>query len=881
MVLSLGAWPGAAARRNAGGAGDLHPMARSESSPRAGVLSAIPVAVVHAACSGVHGTATLALRANPFRAGQWIAMRGIPPAAPVVVTGEKVATGDGSRTTFTFRTASYPIRRGTVTILVNGQAEGIDNPAGLLYEVGLITGPGIGTFQGTVTISGGSLVTLTSTPAVFDPRWIAYMPTIGGVRGKYIIGNGIDASHLKLMAPGADATGQSFTLSSQISYVSGLIEVTFKSPPAGGAPVTINYTAEPSQWNGEHRVLSATAKMVSYIEPGCTSARAVTSSGDVYAIPVMYVAPASHSRCAYDGDGGQACSPSDANPGTTKSRPKTSLYGVASALNQHVLTVPYMVQLADANGSGLGGSKPAKDCYQPDAVTFSDLSMGGSPADQNERLRVEHYPASYLWIHGNSRDPGRVLINGSGNCAPTSRTIGDEEALRFDHTVARVDGFSIQGYGNLVGESLGPTAITFVNFATGFVEDIVCTGDQDRHPRSVMICFGAWDHSTLKTGGNHIVNNADWVLGTNLSNVFTADPADSPRQNTNLSYSSAGNGIVIGCHIVSNCQVDRLTASFTGSGKYTIQAATEKSSLYYAERYFGAQCPHAACMDLTINAPNATWESSQLGGHIDGDCVNSQEGVCTVISGPAVRAFAQEDSFVKEYGQSVVQGAQIEAAGGCIEIWNAGWNKSPGSQPPVCTSRVLKSESNRFVPLTLENAGGSSKDILDLKNGAGALAAAFNSSGQLSKIGGVRTAGNGVGSEVYYETSAGVDSSLPSTRMLVPQRDGTFTARFYIVQTSVGSGCTTPARVVVNLVYTDPSSAGAEPFTFAVPLQTSGAATTRALTLGASGAVTNAAAGSMMFRAKGATPISYSTAYTAGACATQPQYRLTSVLEWY
>jgi hypothetical protein len=119
--------------------------------------------------------------------------------------------------------------------------------------------------------------------------------------------------------------------------------------------------------------------------------------------------------------------------------------------------------------------------------------------------------------------------------------------------------------------------------------------------------------------------------------------------------------------------------------------------------------------------------------------------------------------------------------------------------------------------------------------------------------------------------------------MLTPNQDGTFAARFYLTQVDAGVGCTTPATVVVNLIYSDPWSAAAQPFTFVVALNSSGVTSaSTALTL-ATGPITvaNAATGSIMFRAKAGTGIQYSTIYTNGACATQPTYRIVPVLQWF
>jgi hypothetical protein len=480
----------------------------------------------------------------------------------------KSRNGDGLITTFTLQTKSYPIKHGSITILAGGVPQGTDRPGMPAAGVGTLSGAGTGTFRGTVTISGGTTVTLTSSPAAFDPRWQSFVPAIAGASGRYVVGSGIDSTHLKLMAPASDGAGQSFTLTSQVNHVTGVIAVTFASAPAAGVPITIDYTVETLQWYGECKVESATSRSVSYSEPNCTSASVKASGGVAYALPVMYVAPASHTRCQYDGDGGQPCVPSDDNPGTTKSRPKASLAGVLQAINRYVLTVPYLIQLADANGTGLDGSAPATDCYQPDELTFTGVMMGGSPVDPEEWVRVDRYPESYLWFHGNTRSPAEVLLNGSGTCTNSTRAIKATEALRFDHTVARVDSISIQGYGNHVRPGIGPSAITFVNFATGYVENMICTGAGDLNSFSFSQCIGAWDHSTLKVGGNHTVTNANWALAVNDSYLITTDPVDGPTQNTNLNYSSNAETIAIGCSIVSNCQIDRRTAVFPGSGRF-------------------------------------------------------------------------------------------------------------------------------------------------------------------------------------------------------------------------------------------------------------------------------------------------------------------------
>jgi hypothetical protein len=148
---------------------------------------------------------------------------------------------------------------------------------------------------------------------------------------------------------------------------------------------------------------------------------------------------------------------------------------------------------------------------------------------------------------------------------------------------------------------------------------------------------------------------------------------------------------------------------------------------------------------------------------------------------------------------------------------------------------------------------------------------------------GVAAAGNGAGLEVYSRVSEIANGSLPETVMLTPDADGTFSVQFYLTQVDRGEACTGAAQVSINLIYSDPYSGAAQPFTFLVPLFGSGSlAATNALRLSTEAiTVANAATGSMVFRATGRTTIGYSTTYTPGACARQPRYRIAPVLLWF
>jgi hypothetical protein len=104
-----------------------------------------------------------------------------------------------------------------------------------------------------------------------------------------------------------------------------------------------------------------------------------------------------------------------------------------------------------------------------------------------------------------------------------------------------------------------------------------------------------------------------------------------------------------------------------------------------------------------------------------------------------------------------------------------------------------------------------------------------------------------------------------------------------VAQVDAGVNCSTSAKVAVNLIYNDPDSGGPQPFTFVLPLNLSGSASPSTVLTLSTGAITvaNVATGSIVFRAKGATPIQYSTTYTKGGCVRQPRYRITSILEWF
>src|SRR5215831_488136 len=115
---------------------------RCSSAAEPTIVSATPIPLTRASCSGSRGKATLTVATNPFAAGQWIAVRDVPSSAPIVVTGEEVATGDGSLATYTFRTTNYPIRHQSITILVGGAPQGTDTPGTPAAGVGTLKGPG-------------------------------------------------------------------------------------------------------------------------------------------------------------------------------------------------------------------------------------------------------------------------------------------------------------------------------------------------------------------------------------------------------------------------------------------------------------------------------------------------------------------------------------------------------------------------------------------------------------------------------------------------------------------------------------------------------------------------------------------------------------------
>src|SRR5207247_11210911 len=108
----------------------------------------------------------------------------------------------------------------------------------------------------------------------------------------------------------------------------------------------------------------------------------------------------------------------------------------------------------------------------------------------------------------------------------------------------------------------------------------------------------------------------------------------------------------------------------------------------------------------------------------------------------------------------------------------------------------------------------------------------------------------------FYAAS---DPSIHATTMLAPSADANFAARFYVTQVDAGSGCTVATKVAVNLIYTDPYSGGAQPFTFVVPLNTSGGpSASPALSLSTDTiTVANVATGADCLRANGSPELKY------------------------
>src|SRR5262249_54626598 len=110
LASNLASWSGASgpsgnsvqqAARALGARNRVHQTTAGRAYSPDGLKSALPTRLTGASCSAPGGIATLSMPVNPFRAGQWIAVRDVPLSERVAVTGEKVGIGNGSTTTFT------------------------------------------------------------------------------------------------------------------------------------------------------------------------------------------------------------------------------------------------------------------------------------------------------------------------------------------------------------------------------------------------------------------------------------------------------------------------------------------------------------------------------------------------------------------------------------------------------------------------------------------------------------------------------------------------------------------------------------------------------------------------------------------------------------
>jgi hypothetical protein len=137
--------------------------------------------------------------ANPFVEGQWIAVRDVPHSAPIVVTSEKVATGDGLMTTFTLQTKSYPIKHGSITILAGGVSQGTDRPG---MPAAHYTGP--------TAIYGDDPweAEMTKAPAEFSTSgaFLSNLKDADPAKGKAFIDSIMSGRYLNEAAAGIEAT---------------------------------------------------------------------------------------------------------------------------------------------------------------------------------------------------------------------------------------------------------------------------------------------------------------------------------------------------------------------------------------------------------------------------------------------------------------------------------------------------------------------------------------------------------------------------------------------------------------------------------------------------------------------------------------------------
>ena len=277
--------------------------------------------------------------------------------------------------------------------------------------------------------------------------------------------------------------------------------------------------------------------------------KGLTGKADALGTITYYVcAKGAGGTCVYNGDAGTVSTPSDGNACTTKALPCLTIAGVQGKIAHRSLTGVVTISLADTAGTGT-------DCYQPDAVLFSNPAEGGGNQIFAKILDsgIENYPTAYIHLLGNTTTPANVKITGATTCAGTTASV--KTAIEFKHTNARIQAVSLNYFDH--------GAVVGTDHTVIYAETITATSSNpDRHLGYVV---EANHFSRAQLSGTWIVTN----FGTANINGYSYLYDRTPSGYLTLTYSSSGSDMsAFLAQEDSHILINGGTYSFAGTGAY-------------------------------------------------------------------------------------------------------------------------------------------------------------------------------------------------------------------------------------------------------------------------------------------------------------------------
>jgi hypothetical protein len=348
----------------------------------------------------------------------------------------------------------------------------------------------------------------------------------------------------------------------------------------------------------------------------------VTSATTIETARNYYVCPSGQANCAYNGDGGQAATPSDSNTCLTKALPCATFAGVRAKIANKILNAVVTINAADISGG---------TCYQPDGVLFDQITRGGAPNIFDVVLggETDAYPSSYIYVKGNLTTPNNVPIVGATTCAGT--TPSAKHAFNIYHSNFRIAGVQFKYYsaGQVNGNNQANIWAETIN-ATNTVN--VNTSDQD----GVVTVS---EQSQARLGGAMTITNQMVVMATGASTVMPKTPAGY----LNLTFTSSGATYPQFAFCVnekSHFYAEGMTASFSGTGVYNAYAALIGSTINWNSD---------TTTSNTVNGANITFLKARQGAQIYETCGATNQ-TCTFTS--MLRRAWADDNAVIYYGST-------------------------------------------------------------------------------------------------------------------------------------------------------------------------------------------------------------------------------------